>query len=477
MMSDSSIVVISSPPITVTSSPSINPITSSPIELYSSTSSSSYYSSSSSSAPDPFLKLNNLLRGGYFDSPPHIVCVPHRYRIMSDDDVSDVGAPLVNALEAHPSTDEVVDEILVNPYPGVSYGVPLDEISTAAEVSSVMVKTTDEVTDEGTLPPEPIQEIDLSDANLSLEDIAASLLDNDIKLELSKEEEELIADALVNTKRYESTKLGHVNRFFDTISQFGSAELKKLLVEVKVKKTKNKAFYFILQGEPTEEKRLILSKCLLLCALKWRVTTKKNFGKPLEPSTFAQYMKEIFVHFREHKIYFSHLSDLNGEGEYHAVLIKSWKQQMEKDDKFGTGIGTAQINYDADQKNRSAFADSKFNPFSTSDGKSAYLDRFRYLIFVLGRYVMLRGRKEVASLKWKQVKFCETHIENGVVEKYVEIVLDWDKGNPLKLTNTKARSLDKSAAAPLCIPTRSIRCFPISSSLSIVPCVFPSKKG
>jgi hypothetical protein len=106
---------------------------------------------------------------------------------MSDDDVSDVGAPLVNALEAHPSADEVVDEIIVTPYPGVSYGVPLDEISTAAEDSSVVVKTTDEVTDEGTLPSEPIQEIELSNANLSLEDIAASLLDNDIKLELSKD--------------------------------------------------------------------------------------------------------------------------------------------------------------------------------------------------------------------------------------------------------------------------------------------------
>ncbi len=184
---------------------------------------------------------------------------------MSDDDVSDVGAPLVNALEAHPSADEVVDEIIVTPYPGVSYGVPLDEISTAAEVSSVVVKTTDEVTDEGTLPSEPIQEIELSDANLSLEDIAASLLDNDIKLELSKEEEDLVLDALVNTKKFETSKIGLVNRFFDTISQYGTADLKKLLTEVTVKKKKIKLF--ILLWKVNEARRSVLSSASAYCCV------------------------------------------------------------------------------------------------------------------------------------------------------------------------------------------------------------------
>jgi hypothetical protein len=113
-----------------------------------------------------------------------------------------------------------------------------------------------------------------------------------------------------------------VNRFFDTISQYGTADLKKLLMEVTVKKKKNIAFYFIMEGERSEEKRLVLSKCLLLCALKWRVTAKKNFGKLLEPTIFAQYLKELFIHFRENNILFSHLTDFNGEGEYHTVLIK-----------------------------------------------------------------------------------------------------------------------------------------------------------
>jgi hypothetical protein len=82
--------------------------------------------------------------------------------------------------------------------------------------------------------------------------------------------------------------------------------------------------------------------------------------------------KGLFIHFHENNIFYLHLMDFNGEGEYHAVLIRLWKQQIEKDDNFGSGIGTAQVDYDADQKNRSAFADSKFYPFSTSDGKNAY---------------------------------------------------------------------------------------------------------
>ncbi len=195
-MSDSSIVVISLSPTTVTSSSAIDPNTSYTIKLYSTTS-YYYYSSSSSSFPDPFQKR---ISESYPDSPPCVVRVPHCYHIMSDDDVSAADEPLANVPEAHPSTDEVVDEIIIAPFPGVSYGVPLDEISTAPENSIVVVKTIDEIPDEETLPSEPVQEIGLSDANLSLEDIAASLLDSNIKLDLSKEEEDIITDTLVNIK-------------------------------------------------------------------------------------------------------------------------------------------------------------------------------------------------------------------------------------------------------------------------------------
>jgi hypothetical protein len=53
-----------------------------------------------------------------------------------------------------------------------------------------------------------------------------------------EKKEDLIADALVNAKRHESVKIGHVN-------------LKKM----------SKELYFTLQGGHTEEKQLVSSKC------------------------------------------------------------------------------------------------------------------------------------------------------------------------------------------------------------------------
>lgn len=50
-----------------------------------------------------------------------------------------------------------MEEVIVAPYPRVSYGEPLNEIATAPEISSVMAEITVKVPDEGTLPSEPIQ--------------------------------------------------------------------------------------------------------------------------------------------------------------------------------------------------------------------------------------------------------------------------------------------------------------------------------
>jgi hypothetical protein len=54
-----------------------------------------------------------------------------------------------------------------------------------------------------------------------------------------------MSDALVNTKKYKTSKNGLVNRFFDTISQYGAADLRKLLTEVTVKKKKIKLFILL----------------------------------------------------------------------------------------------------------------------------------------------------------------------------------------------------------------------------------------
>ncbi len=146
-----------------------------------------------------------------------------------------------------------------------------------------------------------------------MSDIPISLHQDGTSLNLSKEEEALVTDSLVNTKKYEKTKNGVEARFFDTIDKYGGTELKKLLFQHTTPLQSDRLFYFLLRGRKTEEKRLILSKCLLICALKWRVTTKKNYGKPLQPKTMAQNLKLLFATFRSKGIKFNHLNDFNGE--------------------------------------------------------------------------------------------------------------------------------------------------------------------
>ncbi len=203
-------------------------------------------------------------------------------------------------------------------------------------------------------------------------------------------------------------------------------------------------FYFVLRGKKTEQKRIILSKCLLICALKWRNLSKKDFGKPLQPTTMAVLLRMLFSVFSHKGIRFKHLKHFNGDGEYHAVLRKQWEETMKQDPTYATGVGTSTFDYEADRKIRDAYKGGKWDPFSTSDGNSAYDHRKQYLVFVLGRYWLLRGRKELSSLKWSQIKFCEVH-ENGKLVKYIEIVQTFDKGNPLKLSNTTPRNLQDCA--------------------------------
>jgi hypothetical protein len=87
----------------------------------------------------------------------------------------------------------------------------------------------------------------------------------------------------------------------------------------------------MLWGEKAKQKQIIVSKLLLLSALKWRVSVGPRKGELFQPSSMAQYLKEIFVDFKKKGIQYDHAKDFNGEGEYHAVLINLWKQEMEKD--------------------------------------------------------------------------------------------------------------------------------------------------
>jgi hypothetical protein len=235
-------------------------------------------------------------------------------------------------------------------------------------------------------------------------------------------------------------------RFFDTIEQYGGPQLKKLLT---IKTSSNlietdRVFYFLLRGKRTEQKIVILSKYLLLIALKWRNLSKKDFGKPLQPTTMAVLLRMLFSLFFSKAIRFKYLRDFNGDGEYHAVLRRHWEETLKVDPTHATGIGTSTFDYEADRKIREKYKEGKWDPFSNSNGSSACDHRKQYLVFVLGRSWLLCGRKELSSLKWSQIKFCEVY-EDKKLTKYIEIFHTFDKGNKLSLKNTTPRNLEDCA--------------------------------
>jgi hypothetical protein len=289
-------------------------------------------------------------------------------------------------------------------------------------------------------------------SGLSIVDLAASLIqDMNGNFNLSKEEEELIQGSTVNTKRYERSKWGVEDRFFETIEKHGDPQLQPLLPFITTNKgtERDRVFCFMLRGNKTEQKRIILSKCLLLCALKWRNITRKDHGEPLQPRTMAQLLKVLFSVFRKKHIKFNHLLDFNGDGEFHAVLKAQWELEKAKDPTYATGVRTSTFDFEADYKIREAYRSKRFDPLSESNKTSAYDDRHRYLVFVLGRYFLLRGRKELAFLMWKQLHFCEAH-EEGKLVQYVELRHDWDKSHQIRLTNPTA--CDPNAIHPRIYP-------------------------
>jgi hypothetical protein len=151
-------------------------------------------------------------------------------------------------------------------------------------------------------------------------------------------------------------------------------------------------------------------------------------------------LRTLFSIFKSKGIQFKHTRDFNNDEEFHAVLKKQWEKETQKDDTFGTGVRTSLPDLEADRKIHLKYDKGLFDPFSISNGTLPYEHRKWYCIFVLGRYWLLRGRKEVVFLKWSQVKMC-SGTENGEPVEYIEIVQQFNKSCQLNITNTTVRSL------------------------------------
>jgi len=244
----------------------------------------------------------------------------------------------------------------------------------------------------------------------------------------------LIMNSTVNTKQYEKNRNGVKARFFDTLEKFGGEMLRPLMLFAMDGFKKNRLFYIKLRGEKMQEKRFILNQCLLLIALKWRNGrgATKNYGKHLQPSTWETKLKYLFSVFRKKNIQYNYATDFNGDGEFHAVLAAQWGKERSLDPTFASRVGTSTIDMEADQKLHEKFSAGEFNPFSTNVTAEAYEHRRKYLIYVLGRFFLLRGRNEIAYCTWSQIKFSESAC-NGIKEEFVEVTHQWDKSHQCKL--------------------------------------------
>jgi len=286
--------------------------------------------------------------------------------------------------------------------------------------------------------------IDLN--NVSLMEIAKSVSNAAAVMEVNDTELSAILHSTVNTKQYEKNKKGMEQRFFDTIDRFGGPLLQQLTKYAMDGFKKERLFYIKLRGDKTEEKRYILNACLVKVALNWRNLKKgRDFGKHYQPSSWETKLKYLFAVFRRRNILFNHMTDFNGEGEFHSVLSAQWAIEMEKDPNFASGIGTSTFDGDADLKLRELFQQGRFNPFSTESTTEAYEVRKRYMIYVLGRFFLRRGKNEIAFTFWNQVKFFCTE-SDGVKYEYVEVAHKWDKTHKCKLGNTRPR--DKTQKMP-----------------------------
>jgi hypothetical protein len=122
------------------------------------------------------------------------------------------------------------------------------------------------ISEDPTVEDNAANEVTVSLPPLRIEELAAQLLlDGNKCFNLTVEDERLIVGLSCNKKKYGKSKEGIEKRFFETLEQYGNEEIKSLLTVATpdVGMLPERRFYTLLHGPMTEQKRIILGKCLL----------------------------------------------------------------------------------------------------------------------------------------------------------------------------------------------------------------------
>ena len=250
-----------------------------------------------------------------------------------------------------------------------------------------------------------------------------------------------------NSTEYEKSKFAQEAKFFETIRKYGGTGLQQLLhrepADYSGGTLIDYRFFNVVGGEKDADKKYILNKCLVLCAVKYVVTTGPipQRGKPLQPSSFENYMKKLFYVLKEKGVKYWFKTDFNANGEFHGLTISVWEEARAKDPLFGSKPNEAQFMEDSDKRVLEAVHQGEFD----LDNPKDLLEIVMYLV---GRFCALRGSKEQHQLLATQVFLGRYSTDNSSEDlcglRYVGIWIPWSKTVQLSFKSVTASAKNKA---------------------------------
>jgi hypothetical protein len=156
-------------------------------------------------------------------------------------------------------------------------------------------------------------------------------------------------------------------------------------------------FYHQMKGERAVWKQVIIDQMFTIYFL--RRMNKKDPNRPLDSNPSKQYAKQIFTQMKMKGIDYDMTKDFNGQGQFHLVVAAKWAEYKAADKDFATKKNAAQIYENTDEKFQTALENKTLNPYEI------YHDMVTVCVYMLGRYCLFRGWKEITYVQWDQISF------------------------------------------------------------------------
>ena len=242
-----------------------------------------------------------------------------------------------------------------------------------------------------------------------------------------------------NTNAYEQGKDALERRFFDTLVAFGGTALQPLTEMIPMDfgngVVLDRAFYRLMAGPKTPEKKKQIKACLMLCFMKWTCSTGARKGGLLEPATFDKYMQKLSYVWRDKGIQYNYKIDFNTRGGFHGLVIQRWQQYRQSDPMFGTNRNKSVCVDGFAEKVANAIASGEIKPYEVAD------DLQMVVIFIIGYFAGIRGQTEHVNITMEEFCIEEEHtLESGgqdlVGLKYCGPMIPFNKARQLKLGKT-----------------------------------------